>query len=386
MKNRSGQEEPISIPFDQPQWTESEATEQIVALGEEAFLDPVGVLEARLGLIFGRSHALVVPSPSIALYIALSGLGIGSEDEVVASPFSWFGIARAVPWRGASLVVSDIDAWSFTLDPDKAGRRTGKNTRAILVGNALGHPADWSRFEDLARERSLVLIEDATESLFSEYRGRRTGSFGDISILAFGSPHPNLGESYGVILTDRPDLDRLFRCIRGGADGEEVMPPDFALPLGLSVPKGLARLGLLSLSRLPAGLQKRALLLDAYRESMQSFEGVKDLYRSPDADRVNGFSYMVHLGTRFSVLSRNAIVEDLVGSGIGARPFPPPLHLEPWFLANGYEKGRTPIAEKLSDRSIALPFHAGLTPSDAENIIERFKEAATQVGAGASIY
>ena len=53
MKNRSGQEEPISIPFDQPQWTESEATEQIVALGEEAFLDPVGVLEARLGLIFG---------------------------------------------------------------------------------------------------------------------------------------------------------------------------------------------------------------------------------------------------------------------------------------------------------------------------------------------
>jgi hypothetical protein len=379
-------EDPVRIAFDRPQWTADEVSAQTVALGEDAFRDPVGVLEARLGLIFGRSHALVVPSPSLALYIALSGLGIGSGDEVVASPFSWFRIARAIPWRGANLVVSDIDAWSFTLDPEKAGRRTGPKTRAILVGNALGHPADWDRFEVQARERSLVLIEDATESLFSEYRSRRTGSFGDVSILAFGSPHPNLGEAYGVILTDRPELDTLFRRIRGGSGGKEDVSPDFSLSLGLSVPEGLARLGLLSLSRLPAGLQKRALLLEAYQESMRSFEGVKDLYRSPEADRVNGFSFMVHLGTRFSVLSRNAIVEDLVGAGIGARAFPPPLHLDPWFQKNGYEKGMAPIAEKLADRSIALPFHPGLSADDAENIIERFKEAATQVGAGASIY
>ena len=158
------------------------------------------------------------------------------------------------------------------------------------------------------------------------------------------------------------------------------------LSLDLTVPPGLARLGLLSLSRLPAGLQKRALLLEAYQESMQSFEGVKDLYQSPDSDRINRFGYIAHLGTRFSVLSRNAIVEDLVGAGIEARPFPAPLHLEPWFQGNGYGKGGAPIAEKLSDRSIALPFHAGLLPSDAEEIVERFKEAATQIGAGASIY
>ena len=383
-KTIEGPEDRISIPFDRPQWTADELAKQVLALGAEPFRDPIGVLEARLGLIFGRAHALLVPTPSIALFVALSGLGIGSGDEVIASPFSWFGIARAIPWKGAKLVVSDIDAWSFTLDPEKVVSRAGPKTRAILVGNTLGHPADWDRFERLARERSLVLIEDATESLFSEYRSRRTGSFGDISILAFGSPHPNLGEAYGVLLTDRPELDRLFRNIRGGT-GRKV-DVSLGLSLDLTVPPGLARLGLLSLSRLPAGLQKRALLLEAYQESMQSFEGVKDLYQSPDSDRINRFGYIAHLGTRFSVLSRNAIVEDLVGAGIEARPFPAPLHLEPWFQGNGYGKGGAPIAEKLSDRSIALPFHAGLLPSDAEEIVERFKEAATQIGAGASIY
>ena len=385
MKKTIGEpEDRRAIPFDRPQWTAEEVAEQISALGEDAFQDPVDVLEARLGLIFGRAHALLVPTPSIALFIALSGLGIGSGDEVITSPFSWFGIARAIPWQGAKPVFSDIDAWSFTLDPEKAASRTGPKTQAILVGNTLGHPADWDRFESLARKRSLVLIEDSTESLFSEYRSRRTGSFGDVSILAFGSPHPNVGESYGVLLTDRPELDRIFRTIREGGGRKGDM--SHILSLGLTVPEGLARLGLLSLSRLPAGLQKRARLLDAYQESMQSFEGVKDLYQSLDVEHVNRLAYMAHLGTRFSVLSRNAIVEDLAGAGIGARPFPPPLHLEPWFRENGYKKGMAPIAAKLSHRSIALPFHPGLLPSDVETIVDRFKEAALQIGAGASIY
>jgi Predicted pyridoxal phosphate-dependent enzyme apparently involved in regulation of cell wall biogenesis len=149
---------------------------------------------------------------------------------------------------------------------------------------------------------------------------------------------------------------------------------------------GMARLALLSLSRLPSGLKKRALLLEAYQESMRSFEGVKELYQSPNTDFVNWFAYMVHLGTRFSVLSRNAIVEDLCGSGIEARPFPAPLHLHPWFLARGFHKGMAPIAEKLAERAIALPFHSAMEAEEATMIVERFKEAATNVGAGSAIY
>ena len=388
MKNAPEKKEGIgkAIAFDLPQWTPQEEEAQAEELGREAFDTPVATLESRLGVVFGRARALVVPTPSIALYLVMAGLGIGEGDEVIASPFSWFQMARAVSWRNATLTVSDIDSWSFTLDPEKAARKITPQTRLLLVSNTLGHPADWERFESLARERGLALVEDATESLFSETLGRRTGSFGDVSILAFGAPHPNLGESYAAILTDREDLDLLFRTLRGGAPSSLPSGTPPLLPLELSVPPGLARLALRSLTRLPGGIKKRALVLDAYQESMRSFEGVKDLYQSPQVEWVNWFAYMVHLGTRFSVLSRNAIVDDLAGAGIGARPFPAPIHLHPWFQARGMRKGLAPVAEKLAERAIALPLHAGMTPEEAAAIVERFKEAATNVGAGAAIY
>jgi dTDP-4-amino-4,6-dideoxygalactose transaminase len=376
----------MPVSFDRPQWSGEETKELLRLLGEEGFENPVESLEARLGFVFGRARALVVPSPSIALYVVLSALGISEGSEVIASPFSWFGAARGIPWSGAKMVVSDIDSWSFTLDPEKAGKRITERTRAIVVGNTLGHPADWKRFEALKKDHPVVLIEDSTEALFSEYHSRRTGSLGDVSILAFGSPHPNLGESYAVILTDREDLDLIFRAMGGDPRSNPLPCPDPVLSLDLGLPKALARIALASLSRLPGGLNKRALLLEAYQDSMRSFEGVKDLYQSPDVERVNWFSYMVHLGTRFSVLSRNAIVDDLRQSGIEARPFPGVLHLDPWFVARGYGKGMAPIAEKLSDRAIALPFHPGMTTDETGRIVERFKESAVNVGAGAAIY
>ncbi|MEC4682259.1 MAG: DegT/DnrJ/EryC1/StrS family aminotransferase, partial [Nitrospirota bacterium] len=77
---------------------------------------------------------------------------------------------------------------------------------------------------------------------------------------------------------------------------------------------------------------------------------------------------------------------DLRQSGIDARPFPRVLQLDPWFFARGYGKGMAPIAEKLSDRAISLPFNPGITMDEAARIVERFKEAAVNVGAGAAIY
>jgi dTDP-4-amino-4,6-dideoxygalactose transaminase len=374
------------IPFDIPQWNGDEVSALMESLGREAYENPVESLESRLAFVFGRARALVVPTPSVALFLVMSALEMGEGDEVVVSPLSWFAMARAVPWKKATLTVSDIDPWSFTLDPEKAARKIGPRSRLLLVANSLGHPADWKRFEALSRETSTVLVEDATESLFSESGGRRTGSFGDISILAFGSPHPNLGESYAAILTDREDLDLLLRTLRGSDSGS--LPPKTppVLPMEVTLSPALARLGLLSLGRLPAGLKKRALLLESYQDRMRSFEGVKDLYQSPEVEWVNWFAYIVHLGTRFSVLSRNAIVEDLRGAGIEARPFPAPLHLHPWFLDRGFHKGMAPIAEKLAERAIALPFHSAMGDQEASLIVERFKEAATNVGAGSAIY
>jgi perosamine synthetase len=94
----------------------------------------------------------------------------------------------------------------------------------------------------------------------------------------------------------------------------------------------------------------------------------------------------VHLGTRFTKSARNQIVDDLATEQIEAAAFCNPLHLQYFYGAQGYKKRDLPIAEKIADRSLALPFHAHLGEAQVEFIVKTAKDSSINVGAGAAIY
>ena len=380
----------VPIVMDRPRWGEEDRTffsERMDLFASGRSPSPVDELESRLGALFGRTRVLSASSATIALLIALKGLGIGPGDEVIVSPFSWYQVARAVALAGARTVFADIDFWSFTLDPEKAGRLVNARTRAIVAGNALGHPAAWNRLGELARRHGLILIEDATESFLCEYGGKTTGTLGDLSLFQFGSPHPNRGESAGFLLSDREDWYQSFRYLRNRTLPERFSGVATLHPsMEAQISPATAILCLMSLGVLPHELKRRAFILREYQTRMRSFEGVKDLYRSPEVGMLNSFLYMVHLGTRFSRSSRDAILNDLRQEGIEGVPYCQPLYLERFYIEAGYRKGLAPIAEKLADRAIALPFHPALTAEEIDRIVSVLKDASLNVGAGASIY
>ena len=98
------------------------------------------------------------------------------------------------------------------------------------------------------------------------------------------------------------------------------------------------------------------------------------------------FLYVVHLGTRFSRSSREAIVEDLRTEQVEAAGYSQPLHLQPFYFDLGYRRGDFKVTEKVADRAIALPFHTHLTRDHVEFIVGTMKDASINVGAGAAIY
>src|SRR5271168_22298 len=106
--------------------------------------------EAAFAAYVGRKYAVAVPSGTIGLLIALASYGIGPEDEVIASPYSFRETAHAISLAGARPVFADIDYWAGTLVPDKVEARITPRTRALLVGNPNGHPAPWAEFRALA--------------------------------------------------------------------------------------------------------------------------------------------------------------------------------------------------------------------------------------------
>lgn len=343
---------------------------------EEAFAEYVG-----------RTYAVAVASGTAGLLVSLKALGICPGDEVIASPYSWHQIAHAIVLCGATPVFADMDYWSGTLLPSKVAEKITPRTKAIMAGNTNGHPAPWQALRELAVAHNLALIEDSTEAIGSIYQGRMVGGFGDVSIFDFSQPSALACGEGGMILTDDPALASELRYLRSHSlDDRLSVSVGSRVPWQANMSDLSAALGLAQLDRMDEILAKRKQVESYYLKHIQSFEGIKPPYLGPDVDEVHWFLYIVHLGTRFTRSSRNQIIEDMAEEKVEVAAYCNPMHVQYFYTQLGYARGNFFVTEKISDHSLALPFHAGLTDDEIEFIVGTAKDSSINVGAGAAIY
>ena len=343
--------------------------------------------EAEFAASLGRQYGIAVSSGSIALMVSLRAMGIGPGDEVIASAYSWHQIANAIVLTGATPIFADIDYWSGTLAADKAEEKITPHTRAIIAGNTNGHPAAWAAFQALAKVYNIRLIEDSTEAIGSRYQGKLVGTFGDLSIFDFSQPAAMVCGEGAMIVTDDPDLASELYYHRSRRIEER-----FSISIGSRVPYQApisdmtAALGLAQLYRLDEILARRKRVAGYYGKYIQSFEGIKPSYVAPEVDEIHWMVYVIHLGTRFTRSARNQIVDDMHTAEVEAAAYCNPLHLNYFYGTLGYKKGDLFVTEKVSDRSLALPFHGHLYDDTIEFIVTTAKDSSVNVGAGAAIY
>lgn len=347
----------------------------------------VAAFEQRFAASVGRAHGVAVASGTLGTWLALRALGIGPGHEVIATPYSWLQVQHAVTLAGARLVLADIDYWSGCLDAARAAPLVTPATRALLAGNVNGHPAAWQALRVLAQTHGLALIEDSTEALGSLYQGRPVGSFGDVAVFDFSTPVALQLGTGGMLVTDDAALASELRYLR-----ERSLADRASVSVGARVPlqAGLgelaAALGLAQLARLPELLERRAAVVGWYLEAMQSFEGIKPPYQAPGVDAVHWMLFTVHLGKRFTASACRQITDDLGQELIEALPYCQPLHQQHAYQQLGWARGQFPLTERIADRAVVLPLHAGLTPAQVRFVVGTLKEASVNVGAGAAIY
>lgn len=187
-----------------------------------------------------------------------------------------------------------------------------------------------------------------------------------------------------MVITDDDGVAAALRRHRGGQRMAGSAGAVAAFQLGMS--DVAAALGLAQLGRLDAILAKRKSIELYYGKHVRSFEGVKPPFIAPEVDEIHWFLFVVHLGTRFTRASRDAIIDDLWTEQVCAAPYAAPLHLSPAYADAGARRGDLPVTEKVADRAIALPFHTHLSESEIAFIVQTMKDASVNVGAGAAIY
>lgn len=377
------------LPLNDPDLTQSDIDAVILALQSPRLSmgAVVDAFEQEFARYLGRRHAIAVASGTIGMLLILRALGVGVGDEVVAPAYSFREATHAITLSGARPVFVDIDYWAGTLDPEKARKALTDKTRAIVASNANGHPAAWEPLRALARQAGVALIEDSSEAIGSVYQGKLVGTFGDCSLFDFSQPAGLICGEGAMVVTDNDDAALMLRRLRSRKVDERASVVLGAWPpfqAGLS--DVAAALGLAQLRRIEYLLARRKRVERWFLEYVRSFEGIKDPYIAPEVDQCHWFLYVVHLGTRFTRSSRDAIVDDLRQENIEACAYSQPLHLQHHYFDLGYRRGDLFVTEKVAERAVALPFHAHLTEEHVAFIVGTMKDASINVGAGTAIY
>ena len=372
------------IPLSQPDITEHEidAVTDVLRSGRLSIGPRLDLFEQMVAERCGRRHGVGVSSGTAGLHAVLLAMGIGPGDEVITTPFSFIASANCILMVGATPVFVDIHPTTLNLDPDKLEAAITENTRAILAVEVFGNPADLDRIEHIANQHELPLIEDCCEGLGGKLHGRPIGSFGRAGVFAF---YPNkqitTGEG-GMIVTDDDRLADLCRSLRNQGRaitdprGEQVVVNRTAgswlaherLGYNYRLSEIAAALGVAQMERLGDILADRRRVASAYVHRLMDFEDIT-LPTPPEdcEDQMSWFVFVVRLTSLYGQAERDRILQGLRRHEVGCSNYFPCIHLQPFYKQRfGFTKGDFPIAESISDRTLALPFYNRLDDTQVE--------------------
>jgi dTDP-4-amino-4,6-dideoxygalactose transaminase len=341
---------------------------RVLASGQAILGPEVTALEQEVAHYCGANQGVACSSGSDALLLALSALELGPGDEVILPTFTFFATAGAVCRTGARPIFADIDPVTYNLDPLQVEERITPRTRAILVVHLFGQCADMEPLWRIAERHNLIVIEDAAQSLGSEYQGKRCGSLGSLACFSF-YPTKNLGAygDAGMVVTSDPDWARRMTCLRGHG----MEPRYYHKYLGWNarldaLQAALLRVKLPHLERWIAARQALGRSYDALIEE----EHLTHFLQRPLALPQRRHTYNQYV-VRVARGERDALARHLKANSIGYEIYyPVPLHLQECLRGLGYHEGDFPAAEEACRSVLALPIFPELTLDQQQRVIQ----------------
>lgn len=162
---------PIAKPFLDE--LEAKAAHDTILTGWITQGPRVQEFEEKFAAYTGSQYAVAVSNCTTGLHLAMVVAGVGAGDEVICPSMSYIATANCIVYCGARPVFAEIDPHTYNLDIDDVKKRITPKTKAILLVHQIGMPADIDAFASLARERNLLLIEDAACAAGSAYKGKK---------------------------------------------------------------------------------------------------------------------------------------------------------------------------------------------------------------------
>jgi perosamine synthetase len=391
---------PTPIRMSSPDITQAEidAVLEVLHSTDLSMGGKLKAFEEEMERIAGTKYAVGVSSGTAGLHLAVIATGIRAGDLVITTPFSFIASSNCLLYEGAIPVFVDVEDQTGNLDwllvdetvqsllgggkvaegflpPTVAKqKRAIHSIKAILAVNVFLQAADYDQLVDIAHRHNIRIIEDSCETIGAGYKDRPAGSLGDIGVIAF---YPNkqmtTGEG-GVITTNNQEWAEVVRSLRnqGRKTGGAWLEHD-RLGYNYRLDEMSAAFGLAQAKRLPELLEKRRRVAFWYEERLRDLELVRLPHIAPYTTAVSWFVYVIRI---LPPAGRDAIIDKLAREGIPSRKYFSPIHLQSFYRERfGYQLGDFPIAERLGEQSLTLPFSSVMSEEQVDIVCFALRKA-----------
>lgn len=337
----------------------------------------VSRLEAGMAEYVGRRYGVAVCNGTAALDVAVVALQLQPGDEVIMPTFTIISCAAALIKQGVKPVLVDADIETWCMDTKLIEEKITSKTKAIMVVHIYGLPVDMDPVIDLANKYSLKIIEDAAEAHGLMYKGKKCGSFGDVSIMSFyPNKHITTGEG-GIVLTDNEKIANRCRQARNLFFMPERRYVHEELGFNYRMSNLQAAVGVAQLERLEEHLEIKRNIGEIYQKIIS-----EDYLKLPMSET----SYAHNIYWVFGIVLNDKLkidniecMELLRREGVGTRSFFYPMHLQPVFKKmNLFQDEEYPVSEYLGSRGLYLPSGLALKENDIEYVASKLMKILEQ--------
>ncbi len=332
-------------------------------------LGPQGkALEEAIAAYHGVKYAVAVASGTDALHLALLAAGIKRDDEVITTPFTFIATAEAASYLGAKPVFVDIDPSTFNIDISKIEAAITKKTRAIIPVHLYGAPVEMDGLMKLAKKHGLKVIEDCAQSFGAEYRGKKTGAFGDLGCFSF-FPSKNLGGygDGGMVITDDAKLAEHMLSLRNHGSRIRYYHDEIGYNSRLDeIQAAILNIKFKHIDEYNAKRRKNAFLYN----TILAGPGIQ----TPSEQ--DNTKHVFHQYT-IRVKDRDAVKQKLDAGNVTSSMiyYPVPLHLQAAYKNLGMKPGSLPKTELAAQEVLSLPMYPELTEEQIRLIADAVKKA-----------
>ncbi|HGE72058.1 TPA: LegC family aminotransferase [Candidatus Poribacteria bacterium] len=326
-------------------------------------------------------HAIPTSCGTSALHVSLVALGLQPNEEVLVPSLTFIATANVVRYCNAYPVFTDVDDRTLCMDVGKVkdflekeciwsnglliNKSTRRTVRGMIPVHIYGHPVDMDPLLELAQKYNMFILEDATEALGSKYKGKMTGTFGNLSAFSFNGNKIITTGGGGMVVTDNSALAERIKSLTTQSRADSIEYYHNEVGYNYRLTNIQSALGLAQLERIDEFIQLKRHIAEFYQRELGKV--VRVCGEEEWAFSTYWLCWIIIQGK-----SRKQIIESLNAKNIQARPLFFPLHLLPPY--RDCQAYHTERSEYLYEHGINIPSHIGLADDDLEFIVRELEE------------